>query len=75
MDRRSGSLNLNGIFDTCNLFGWFLPSTPVRFCACCCAMANVVAVVDVDAMVMTLLFDCDRVVCCDATEEDAGLTP
>lgn len=24
MDRKSGSLNRNGIFDTCNLFGWLL---------------------------------------------------
>lgn len=26
MARKSGSLNLNGIFDTCNRFGWFLGS-------------------------------------------------
>lgn len=26
IDLKSGSLNLNGIFDTCNLFGWFFES-------------------------------------------------
>lgn len=28
--RRSGSLNLNGIFDTCRRFGWLLESIMVK---------------------------------------------
>lgn len=43
---RSGSRNLNGIFDTCNLFGWFFDGSPPAAAAAATAAIAAALVAD-----------------------------